>query len=110
MKRALVLIGIIVVVAAWFIAFRPPRPQHDTTTQLSHPRPRGQIDMATTQLLMGGMTKKEVRKLVGLPAKSTDTEWFYASEANDVVEVKFSTKGRVIQVTTFRQARPIFSK
>jgi outer membrane protein assembly factor BamE (lipoprotein component of BamABCDE complex) len=69
-------------------------------------RPRGHIDMQTAQLIIGGMSKNEVRKLAGLPVRSTDTEWYYLSEPNSLVEVKFSSRGRVIQITTLRQPSP----
>jgi outer membrane protein assembly factor BamE (lipoprotein component of BamABCDE complex) len=105
MTRIFVLASVLAAGVA-ILVFQVTKARHDSVTRQSETRPRGHIDMQTAQLIIGGMSKNEVRKLAGLPVRSTDTEWYYLSEPNSLVEVKFSTRGRVIQITTLRQPSP----
>jgi outer membrane protein assembly factor BamE (lipoprotein component of BamABCDE complex) len=105
MTRIVVLISVLAAAGA-VLLFQVSKARQESTKRLSDTRLRGHIDLQTAQLIVGGMSKNEVRKLAGLPVRSTDTEWFYVCEPNSLVEVKFSLKGRVIALTTLRQALP----
>ncbi len=49
------------------------------------------------------MTKKEVHKLMGKPAQSTDTLWIYTYDDGTIVEVTFSKQRRVTQVVNYKK-------
>lgn len=106
MKRIIVIASVLAIMAAGVMVYVTKIRQENAKKRQVETRPRGHIDMQTAQLIIGGMSKNEVRKLAGLPVRSTDTEWYYLSEPNSLVEVKFSSRGRVIQITTLRQPSP----
>ena len=96
----MILLGIL---ALWFSFFGPAPVQaaeRGSAVQSPEQSPR---PSQTYHSITLRMTKKEVLRLMGKPAQSTDTLWLYTYEDGTTVEVIFSKKRRVIQVVNYKK-------